>query len=133
MKLNIYLRGTDVSFNETAIAIDVDVSNNPVYGVPDPASNTVYYQHSMNYDIPCSTPAGGYEVIFHNANTNVNTTIPISILPCAPPSSGILNLSSTLSSAVPTATDPTVDSQPSATDSSTDSQPSVSASFIEVV
>lgn len=89
MNLKIYLRGIDASSNETVIAENADVSSNPENAVHVPNSETIYYQHSINYNIPTTTPAGDYEVIYQNTNTNVNTTIPISIMAYVSPSSAV--------------------------------------------
>lgn len=80
LKLNIYLTSTSVSgFNETVIAVDADINNDPTSTVPITQGTTTYYQHSVNYQIPPTTPAGQYQVIYQNVNTNLNTSIPITI------------------------------------------------------
>ncbi|CEG84127.1 hypothetical protein RMATCC62417_17974 [Rhizopus microsporus] len=82
LKLNIYLTSTSISgFNETVIAADADISNDPTNTVPITQGTTTYYQHSVNYQIPPTTPAGQYQVIYQNVNTNSNTSIPITIQP----------------------------------------------------
>lgn len=106
LNLNIYLRGMDASSNETVIAENADVSNSPENAVHDPNSQSIYYQHSINYNIPTTTPAGDYEVIYQNMNTNVNTTIPISIMAYVAPSSALPS-SAVPSGAVPSCEVPT--------------------------
>jgi hypothetical protein len=119
LRLDIYLRDTVAPFIETVLASNADISNNPANAISDTVGNTVYYQHSINYGIPCATPAGEYEVIYHNANTNVNTTIPISIRTCPVSSSTVLPLS-------PAPTD-----TPSVANSTEESQPSVNGTVPE--
>jgi hypothetical protein len=84
--LNLYIRGTDVLFNGTVIAINADTSSSPSNAISNNLDGTVYYQHSVNYFIPPNAPGGNYEVTFQNVNTKVNTTIPVSILPFIVPS-----------------------------------------------
>ncbi|CEI86288.1 hypothetical protein RMCBS344292_00731 [Rhizopus microsporus] len=80
LKLNIYLTSTSVSgFNETVIAVDADINNDPTSTVPITQGTATYYQHSVNYQIPPTIPAGQYQVIYQNVNTNLNTSIPITI------------------------------------------------------
>ncbi|KAI8888761.1 hypothetical protein K501DRAFT_172423 [Backusella circina FSU 941] len=80
LKLNIYLKPLNVYYTEQVIAYGADVSNNPVGNVPIVVDGQTYYQHSINYPIPATAPAGNYEVIYQNMNTNSNTSIPISVL-----------------------------------------------------
>ncbi|KAI9486694.1 MAG: hypothetical protein EXX96DRAFT_51363 [Benjaminiella poitrasii] len=97
LNLNIYLRPVITVANETTIAHNADISSD---GVAITVDNKVYFEHSINYMIPTTTPAGSYEVIYQNTNTNTNTTIPITI--------NAYVLSTTV---IPTATDITL--QPS--------------------
>ncbi|KAL9555769.1 hypothetical protein MBANPS3_002208 [Mucor bainieri] len=91
--LNIYLKGANV--NESAIALNADTSNDPTNNVPIKVDNVIYYQHSINYAIPTTYPAGNYECIFENVATHTNTSIPVSFLAYVPPAGA--------SSAIPTA------------------------------
>ncbi|GAN01506.1 hypothetical protein MAM1_0008c00939 [Mucor ambiguus] len=91
--LNVYLKGANV--NESAIALNADTSNDPTSNVPIKVDNMTYYQHSINYAIPTTYPAGNYECIFENVATHTNTSIPVSLLAYVPPAGA--------SSAIPTA------------------------------
>ncbi|KAG1117099.1 hypothetical protein PS15m_007740 [Mucor circinelloides] len=97
--LNIYLKGADASFNESAIALNADTSNDPTSNVPVKVDTITYYQHSINYAIPTTYPAGNYECIFENVATHTNTSVPISLLAYVPPSGA----SSAIATAAPTA------------------------------
>ncbi|KAI8642076.1 hypothetical protein BD408DRAFT_417040 [Parasitella parasitica] len=84
--LNIYLKGANTSFNETAIALKADISNDPNSNIPIKVDNVTYYQHSINYAIPITYSAGSYECIFENTVSGTNSSIPISLLAYTPPS-----------------------------------------------
>ncbi|KAI9274529.1 hypothetical protein BDA99DRAFT_533162 [Phascolomyces articulosus] len=52
----------------------------------DLGNNVTVYEHQANYDIPTTTTAGAYQVIFTNTLTGYNTTVPITIAEAGSPS-----------------------------------------------
>lgn len=104
LQLNLYLRGVDVAFDETTIALNADISNDPSTAISNNLDGTVYYQHSVNYFIPPEVPAGNYQVTYQNAHTNVNTTIPISMLVYVAPSSSAAGVAATDAAPAPPST-----------------------------
>ncbi|KAG2204765.1 hypothetical protein INT46_006158 [Mucor plumbeus] len=102
--LNIYLKSADASFNEAAIVLSADTSNNPTYHVPIKVDNTTYYQHSINYAIPIAYPAGNYECIFENTVSRTNTSIPVSFRAYVAPA----GVSSAVDTAAPAASETSV-------------------------
>ncbi|OAD08243.1 hypothetical protein MUCCIDRAFT_154866 [Mucor lusitanicus CBS 277.49] len=103
--LNIYLKGANI--NESAVALNADTSNDPTSNVPIKVDNMTYYQHSINYAIPTTYPAGNYECIYENVATHTNTSIPISVLAYVPPP-GASSANSTAVSAAPTASETSI-------------------------
>ncbi|CDH50931.1 predicted protein [Lichtheimia corymbifera JMRC:FSU:9682] len=93
--LSIYLTSTSVAnFTTQTIAAAADVSKSS----PQTDNGVTFYEHSINYAIPSTTPAGSYNVVFESTNTNVNTTIPITMNAAVASSSSSASASATGSS-----------------------------------
>ncbi|KAI8388650.1 uncharacterized protein BYT42DRAFT_611669 [Radiomyces spectabilis] len=79
LHLNIYLQPVGINYTTAVIAQDADVSENPSAVVT--VNHETVWQHSYNYEIPPTAPAGTYQVIFESVRTHANTSIPITIRP----------------------------------------------------
>ncbi|KAI9318960.1 hypothetical protein BX666DRAFT_1921631 [Dichotomocladium elegans] len=79
LELNIYVRSTNVNATTVTVAQKADVSEDASSIVK--IDNETHWQHSYNYKIPQTAPAGFYEVVFESVSGHVNTSIPIMIRP----------------------------------------------------
>ncbi|CDS10858.1 hypothetical protein LRAMOSA11344 [Lichtheimia ramosa] len=79
LELNIYMKPVDVNATTVVVAQKADVSEDASSIVT--IDNKTYWQHSYNYEIPRSTQAGSYEVVFESVNSQENTSVPITIRP----------------------------------------------------
>ncbi|KAI9495072.1 hypothetical protein BDB00DRAFT_760868 [Zychaea mexicana] len=126
--LNIYLTSSTVAnATTTAIAAPADVSKDASSALTE--DGKTIYQHIINYALPASTAAGSYSVIFEATNTNVNTTIPVTIRAAAAASSS----SSSLASSSATGSSSSSPSSSSDNNGSSAGHLAVSAGFLGAV
>ncbi|ORY97805.1 hypothetical protein BCR43DRAFT_523919 [Syncephalastrum racemosum] len=96
LELEIFLKpSSELNSSTVTVAQPADVSEDPSSIVT--IDNRTYWQHSYNYKIPETAPAGSYYVIF--SSFGYNTTVPISIRAYTPMPSTSLAPSTPSSSA----------------------------------
>lgn len=79
--LSITLTSTTSTNVSYVIAQNLDTSKSS--GTQKTKSNTTYYEHSFNYNIPTNITSGVYNVVFLDSLTNTHLDIPINVLPVA--------------------------------------------------
>jgi hypothetical protein len=81
--------GTPGATNVTSfpIASTVDVSKSSDSMKRN--GNLTYYEHSVNYQIPSTVPAGSYNVVFFDSRTNTHLDVPINVRPAAAASASL--------------------------------------------
>ncbi|KAI7869375.1 hypothetical protein BDF14DRAFT_1701739, partial [Spinellus fusiger] len=85
LALSIYFNTVDPSLNftETVITSNADISQG--FSFRRTQNTIIYYEHELSYSIPNTTHAGNYQVIFVDAFSRTNTSVPIVVRPYAPP------------------------------------------------
>ncbi|KAI8973626.1 hypothetical protein BDF20DRAFT_883310 [Mycotypha africana] len=82
LQLSIYLMGTNTSQQITASA---DISQGFSFK-KDISDGVVAYEHQINYNIPTTTAAGSYQVVYVDNVSQTNVSIPITIRAAPTPS-----------------------------------------------
>ncbi|KAI8878906.1 hypothetical protein K501DRAFT_147548, partial [Backusella circina FSU 941] len=83
LALSVYFttKDTSLNFSETLITSNADLSQG--FSFKRGQGDNVVYEHQLSYSIPNNTVAGDYQVVFLDAYTRFNTTIPIIVRPYA--------------------------------------------------
>ncbi|KAG2177428.1 hypothetical protein INT44_007939 [Umbelopsis vinacea] len=78
LQLNVYLvYGGSGNVTQVAIAQNADVTEDA--SSLQNKNGQSYWEHSINYVIPSTVPAGPYNVVFEDVTSHTNTTVPITI------------------------------------------------------
>ncbi|KAI8368870.1 hypothetical protein EDC96DRAFT_422794, partial [Choanephora cucurbitarum] len=85
LSLSIIFSTQDSTLNFTQVVITSNADISQGFSFKRMRNTDVYYEHQVTYAIPNSTIAGTYQVIFSDAISNTNITVPIVVRPYAPP------------------------------------------------
>ncbi|KAI8391672.1 uncharacterized protein BYT42DRAFT_557669 [Radiomyces spectabilis] len=93
LSLSVYFSTQDASLNASNVVITENADISQGFSFRRTANTMVYYEHQLNYLIPNATRPGNYQVVFQDAISRTNTSVPIVVRPYAAPAanpSGIL-------------------------------------------
>ncbi|KAI9475857.1 MAG: hypothetical protein EXX96DRAFT_574931 [Benjaminiella poitrasii] len=85
LSLSISFTTTDSNLNSTGAVITPDADISQGFSFRRTRNTYVYYEHQLSYAIPKNTVPGNYIVMFNDAISKTNTSIPIIVRPYAPP------------------------------------------------
>ncbi|RCI07032.1 hypothetical protein CU098_013925 [Rhizopus stolonifer] len=84
--LSISFAAQDPTSNFTQVAITSNADISQGFSFKRMRNTDVYYEHQLSYSIPNNTDPGNYHVIFSDAVSGTNVSVPIIVRPYAPPS-----------------------------------------------